>query len=466
MHLYNYLTRKVEDFAPISPPAVSLYTCGPTVYDHAHIGNLRTYVFEDLLKRTLQYLNYGVKHVMNITDIEDKVVKRAREEKVEFIKITNRYARTFKEDLNKLNILPADELPTVTGHIPEIIQLIQVLIDKQHAYLTDDGSVYFDISSFDGYGKLAQLDQQSLKAGASGRIISDEYNKEEAGDFVLWKAKSEENEPSWDSPWSKGRPGWHIECSVLSMGCLGPQIDIHAGAVDLIFPHHTNEIAQSQAATGKKFVKYWLEGEHLLIDGKKMSKSEGNYYTLRDIEEHEFDPLAFRYLALQTHYRTKLNFTWESLEGAQTSLKNLHSAVVNLQLHLRHSGGSAATDRIPDPIAPLQDDYHAQFHNALQNNLNIPQALAVTWKLIDDESVTTKDKLATLLNFDQILGLKLIDLKAPKVPQKVHDLLEKRESLRAAEDFDAADELRREIKKEGFLIEDTSKGPVLKILTK
>lgn len=460
MHLFNYLTHKTEELKPLAPPKISLYTCGPTVYDYAHIGNLRTYIFEDLLRRTLEYLGYKVEHIMNITDIEDKIVKRAREEEIEFTKITGRYTKTFKEDLAKLNILPAKRYPTVTDHIPKIIKLVQVLIDKQYAYIANDGSVYFDISSFDGYGKLARLDKQTLREGASGRILDDEYSKDEINDFVLWKAKTKKNEPSWPSPWVDGRPGWHIECSVLSMEYLGPQIDIHAGAVDLIFPHHTNEIAQSEAATGKKFVNYWLEGEHLLVDGKKMSKSKDNYYTLRDIEEKNFNPLAFRYLALQTHYRKKLNFTWEGLEAAQGAFKNLQTAVVNLHLVLKcHSGGSTATSRVQDGGA---NEYHHMFLESISDDLNIPQALAVTWQLVDDNQLDASTKLTTLLNFDRVLGLQLDQIKAPEIPQEIHSLLERRGQLRATEEFTKADNIRKKIQEKGFQIEDTPQGPILK----
>lgn len=455
MRLYNYLTREIEEFSPIEDQKVRLYACGPTVYDYAHIGNLRTYIFEDLLRRTLDYLDYDVHHVMNITDIEDKIVKRARQENIDFTKITNRFTATFKEDLTKLNILPADKFPTVTEHIPEIIQLVQTLIDKQHAYIADDGSVYFDISSFAHYGELAGLDKQTLKEGASGRVLDDEYNKNEASDFVLWKAKSKYNEPNWPSPWGKGRPGWHIECSVLSMEYLGPQLDIHAGAVDLIFPHHTNEIAQSEAASGKKFVNYWLEGEHLLIDGKKMSKSKGNYYTLRDIEEKGFDPLAFRYLTLQTHYRKKLNFTWEALEAAQTALFNLRTKLKNWKLEI---GNSSSTEETTN-----SEEFTDKFKESISSDLNIPQALATTWNLIDDQNIDPATKLTTLLNFDHVLGLKLTDLKPPQIPQKVRGLLKKREAYRKKGQFDKADDIREKIEEKGFTIKDTPQGPKLQI---
>lgn len=452
MELYNYLTRTVEKFEPRHPPKVSLYTCGPTVYDYAHIGNLRTYIFEDLLRRTLEYNGYDVRHIMNITDIEDKIVKRALGEGVNFNEITQRFTATFREDLKKLNLLAAHKYPTVTGHIHEIVELIGVLLEKSYAYVADDGSVYFDISRFDRYGELARLDQQSLKEGASGRVFSDEYSKDQVNDFVLWKAQTEENEPSWDSPWGKGRPGWHIECSVLAMEYLGEQIDIHAGAVDLIFPHHTNEIAQSEAATGKKFVNYWIEGEHLLVDGQKMSKSLGNYYTLRDIEKRGHDPLAFRYLMLQTHYRKKLNFTWESLEAAEKGLENLKPKILSLKSATTQSVSSYATN---EPSVT----YLEQFRKAIESDLNFPQALAAIWELVDNAAIDATTKLATILDFDRVLGLKLDQTDIPDIPDEIQALLEKREEFRQNKKFDQADALRKEIEKKGYTIEDTTKGP-------
>lgn len=454
MRLYNYLTRKIEEFTPLSPPRVSLYTCGPTVYDFAHIGNLRTYIFEDLLRRTLEYAGYRVKHIMNITDIEDKIVKKSRAEGVEFTKITRRFTKAFREDLRKLNLLPAEHYPTVTEHIPQIIQLIQTLLAKKHAYVAKDGSVYFDISSFHNYGELAQLDKQTLKKGASGRILADEYAKEEVSDFVLWKAKTQPDEPSWPSPWGEGRPGWHIECSVLAMEYLGPQIDIHAGAIDLIFPHHTNEIAQSEAATGKKFVNFWVEGEHLLVEGKKMSKSLGNFYTLREIEERDFDPLAFRYLVLQTHYRKKLNFSWEALASAQQALLNLQNHVINWKLQLPELSSSGFS---------LSGKYHHQFKKSLFDDLNLPQALATVWNLVEDENLSPGTRLATLKDFDRVLGLRLDKLTPPTVPQEIFNLLEERENLRKAGKFNQADAIRKKIEERGFRVADTPSGPRLTV---
>ncbi len=463
MRLYNYLTRTVEDFTPVKSNHVTFYTCGPTVYDFAHIGNLRTYIFEDLLKRTLIYLGYKVQHVMNITDIEDKIIQRAADEKVVFTEITHRYEKAFKKDLEKLNIHPASSYPTVTDHIKEIIRLIKLLLDKGFAYQADDGTVYFDISRFKGYGKLAQIDRQTLKVGASNRISNDEYNKDEVADFALWKKANAGDPVSWDAPWGKGRPGWHIECSTLSLRYLtsffnneqSQPLDIHAGAVDLLFPHHTNEVAQSEAATGSKFVNYWVEGEHLLVNGEKMSKSLGNYYTLRDVENHGYDPLTFRYLVLLTHYRKKLNFTWTSLQGAKNTLERLYREVGNWKMLMLP----------PQRILHTQPSnlYRSRFIKAISNDLNLPQALAVTWQLVDDKTIGNATKLATILAFDKVFGLKLGNIQAPKIPNEISELLEKRKQLRRMEKFKEADQIRKTIEDKGFTIEDTQQGPQLRI---
>ena len=320
VRLYNFLTRKKEVFRPLRKDWVGLYTCGPTVYNYAHIGNLRTYIFEDVLRRTMEYAGYKIKHVMNITDVDDKTIRDSSAAGESLKKFTEFYTKEFFKDLKSLNILPALEYPLATKHIPLMIKLIEKLLEKRLAYKIG-GSVYFDVSKFKYYGKLSRLKKRDLKIGA--RVDTDEYAKKSGEDFVLWKAKKE-SEPFWDSPFGKGRPGWHIECSAMSMKYLGASFDIHAGGVDLLFPHHENEIAQSQGATGKKFAKYFLEGEHLLVDGKRMAKSAGNFFTLRGLEKKGFNPSAFRYLTLSAHYRSQLNFTWESLRAAENSLKRIY----------------------------------------------------------------------------------------------------------------------------------------------
>ncbi|MDO8498649.1 MAG: cysteine--tRNA ligase [bacterium] len=438
--LFNTLTRKVEDFKPLNPPKVGMYTCGPTVYDFAHIGNLRTYLFEDLLQRTLEADGFQVKRVMNITDIEDKIIKKAKEKGVEIKEITEPFTEAFWEDLNKLNIKPADVYPKATEHIGQMIKYIEALIKNGLAYMEKDGSVYFDISKFPEYGKLSQLDKREIKVGA--RVAVDEYEKENAQDFALWKSVGPD-EVGYNSPWGKGRPGWHIECSVMSQEYLGETFDLHGGAVDLIFPHHENEIAQSEGKTGKKFVKFFVEGEHLLVNGQKMAKSLGNFFTLRDIEQEGFDPMALRYLVLTAHYRDKLNFTWESLEAASNALNNLREEV-----------------RSWDQPKIGCAEYEQRFMEAVDNDLNVPQALAVMWELVRSDYPTSA-KAESLLKFDKILGLKLDEYlgKPLEVPEKVQKLVEEREKARSRKDFKKSDELRDQIKKLGYEVEDTSQGP-------
>ncbi|MEK9209470.1 MAG: cysteine--tRNA ligase, partial [Patescibacteria group bacterium] len=326
LKLFNYLTKKKEIFRPLKAGKVGLYTCGPTVYDTAHLGNLRTYIFEDVLRRTLKANGLKVKQVMNITDVEDKIIKKMREEKKRLKEITEPNIKIFFQDLKKLNIEKAEVYPKATEHIQEIIKLIAVLLKKGLAYKAEDDSIYFKISKFKNYGQLSGLKSKDVgRPYNDGRRISEDEYKKEAADFALWKARPAKagREPSWPSPFGPGRPGWHIECSAMSMKYLGKTFDIHAGAIDLLFPHHENEIAQSQAATGKKFVNFWLEGEHLLVSGQKMAKSLKNFLTLKDIEKKGFDPLVFRYLVLTSHYRKKLNFTWNSLKAGQNALDKL-----------------------------------------------------------------------------------------------------------------------------------------------
>jgi len=440
MRLYNTLTRKIEDFTPLNPPKVGMYTCGPTVYDFAHIGNLRTYIFEDILQRVLESQSYEVMRVMNITDIDDKIIKKAKDSNVPISEITEPFTKAFFADLNKLNIKHANIFPKATEHVGKMIKYIEVLIEKGLAYVEEDGSVYFDISKFPSYGQLSQLDKREIKVGV--RVRADEYTKENVQDFALWKAVGP-SEVGYDSPWGKGRPGWHIECSVMSQEYLGETFDIHGGAVDLIFPHHENEIAQSEGKTGKKFVNFFLEAEHLLVNNQKMAKSLGNFFTLRDVEERSFDVLAFRYLSLTAHYRDKLNFTWESLQSAQNALNNLREDIRSWE---------------QPKIGCAQ--YEQDFTEAINNDLNTPQALAVLWELVKSDYPTSV-KAKSILEMDKILGLKLDEYLGKKIeiPEEVQKLVNKREQARKAGDFKASDKLRHQITKLGFEIEDTSSGP-------
>lgn len=443
LKFFNYLGRQIQDFTPLIPGQVEMYTCGPTVYDFVHLGNWRTFTFEDLLKRTLRYAGFKVKQVMNITDVDDKIIKRAASENTNLKSLTKHYTELFFQDRDKLNILPADVYPQATDHIPQMISLIEKLIAKGLAY-ESEGSVYYAIKNFSDYGKLSQLKFTEQKS--ENKTDQDEYVKDSASDFALWKA-SKEGEPKWDSPWGPGRPGWHIECSAMSMEHLHPTFDIHAGGIDLLFPHHENEIAQSEGATGQPFAKYWLEGEHLMMAGEKMSKSLGNIFTLKTIEEKNFSPLALRYLFLTAHYRQTLNFTWESLGAAQNALSKLENLM---------------RDWLDIPAGKILEDYQKKFTENLENDLSLPQALATMWEMVNDSTLLSADKKATLLNFDQVLGLSLDKIKPTVIPAEVETLLISREKARAENDFAKADELRAEIMNLGFVIEDSPTGPKLR----
>jgi cysteinyl-tRNA synthetase len=390
--IYNSLTKKEEEFVPIDASQVSLYTCGPTVYNYPHIGNYRAYIFADLLKRTLSYNNYNVKHVMNLTDIDDKTIRDSQKASKSLKEFTEFYTEEFFKDRDMLNILPADVYPKATDYIDEMVAIIETLLEKGFAYKSEDGSVYFDIAKDKEYGKLSHLDMESLKSNASGRIKSDEYEKDNVQDFALWKAYDEaDGDVFWETSLGKGRPGWHIECSAMSMKNLGEHIDIHTGGRDNMFPHHENEIAQSECATGHKFVNIWMHNEWLLVDGKKMAKSANNFYTLRDVVEKGYDPLAFRYLNLLNHYKTPLNFTWEGLDAAATALTKLHKTFQNFG----------------EVVGEPDINYVASFNEAINKDLGIPKALGIAWKMFKDKSVSNENKKATLLAFDKVLGLGL-----------------------------------------------------------
>lgn len=448
LKFYNYLTRKTEDFTSIGK-IVGLYTCGPTVYDYVHIGNWRTFVFEDVLKRVLTFGGYKVKHVMNLTDIDDKIIKKVEEQKTDIATHTNKYADAFMVDLVKLNIIPADVYPRARDpkYIAAMISLIGKIIDRGVGYVKD-GSVYFSIAKFKGYGKLSGTNIKGVKAGA--RVDVDEYDKENPQDFVLWKKSSvaaKDHGEAFDSPWGVGRPGWHIECSAMSTLELGDTIDIHTGGVDLLFPHHENEIAQSEAATGKKFVNVWMEGEHLLVNGEKMAKRLGNIYTIDDVVKKAmpagrqgFDPLALRYLFLTAHYRSKLNFTWDSLQSAQNALNNLRTDV--------------ATWDAPK-IGCAQ--YEVDFKKAVSDDLDMPKAIAIMWNLVRDDCPSSA-KHQSILVMDEVLGLGLADVKKAELPKSAKELIEKREKLRKEGKFEESDKMRDELASMGVEIEDTKEG--------
>ena len=462
IRFFNSLGRKVETFQPLENGLVKLYTCGPTLYNHVHIGNHRTFLFEDLLRRALKFLGYEVLHVMNLTDVDDKTIRDAEAAGLSLNDFTAIYAESFFSDLDTLHVERAEHYPRATDHFAEMIEIIETLIAKEHAYVADDGSVFFRIATDPDYGRLSGIDLDNVRRG--DRVASDEYEKEDVRDFVLWKAAKPE-EPSWDSPWGKGRPGWHIECSAMAMKILGESFDIHCGGVDNKFPHHENEIAQSECASGKTFVHTWLHSEHLIVDGQKMSKSLGNQYTLKDLLERGCDPRALRYLFLSTHYRQKLNFTFESLDAAGGALRR----VDEMRFRLAHAD-EQGEGRIDDLAASL----HSGFATALADDLNVSAALAELFgfvrevnKRIADNALGQGDKArvnAALARVDEVLGV--LDKDAWATPQdtdglsdaRVDALLEERQAARKNRDFARADEIRDELVAAKILIEDTPQG--------
>lgn len=461
IRFFNTLSGKVETFTPITPDEAKLYTCGPTVYDYAHIGNFRAYVFEDLLKRFFVFLGFKVTHVMNITDVDDKTIKGAKAEGKTLDEYTRKYIDAFFEDIDLLNISRADFYPRATEHIQEMAALVKGLQEKGHAY-EKEGSIYFSISKFPEYGALSKINLAELKPGK--RVEADEYEKESAQDFALWKQKKE-GEPFWETEIGAGRPGWHIECSAMSMKYLGQTFDIHCGGVDNIFPHHENEIAQSEAYTGKKFVRYWLHLHHLIVDGEKMSKSKGNQYTLRDLLEKNIDPLDLRFLLLSTHYRRLLNFTFEALTQAHLSRQRIQDFVYEL-------GHRTFKDGENGEISKLVEETRKKFIEGLSNDLNISLSLSALFELIRKANILiTQDKagkkdaqkLASLLSsLDRILAI-LPRMEEEELAPEVMKKIEEREKARRLKRFDVADRIREELLKKGIILEDTPEGVRWKI---
>jgi len=458
LKFFNTLKRKKEEFVPLKPPVVGLYTCGPTVYNYPHIGNYRAYIFGDLLKRYLTFKGFQVQHIMNITDVEDKIIRDSQKAKKSLKEFTQFYENVFFEDLETLNIIHATQYTRATEHVKEMIALIERLLDKKIAYKAEDG-VYYDIRKFKNYGKLARIKIGKLEAGASGRVKADEYAKEHAQDFALWKFwTAEDGDIAWEAPFGKGRPGWHIECSAMSMKYLGEQFDIHTGGVDLIFPHHQNEIAQSEGATKKQFVKYWMHNEWLLVDGKKMAKSAGNFYTLRDILDKGYSPPAIRYLYLGTHYRQKFNFTFAGLDAAKQAVQRIQDCYDNLAL--------AAGPKHNPKIHTRIEELNAHFTNALDNDLDTPPALAALFEFIKDANVWSANnglskedgqKLREAMEgVDKILGI--LKTKKEKLSKDLQKLVGEREEARTAKNWKKADELRAKLKEKGIILEDLPQG--------
>lgn len=464
MKLYNTETRTKETVRPRHGNLLRMYTCGPTIYNFAHIGNFRTYVFEDLLRRVLKFLGFNVEQAMNLTDIDDKTIRGAIENNVPLKTFTDPYKVAFFEDLKAMNIEPVEHYPEATAYIGDMIELIQTLLDKGIAYKSPSGSIYYAIRKFPTYGRLSHFCLDELKENASGDNDADEYGKESIADFVLWKAYDpcRDGKIFWESPFGPGRPGWHIECSAMAMKLLGPSLDIHCGGVDNMFPHHENEIAQSEGCTGCKFVTHWLHAEHLLVGNKKMSKSLGNFYTVRDIFKLGYTGPELRYLLLSTHYRTQLNFTLPGLDAARASLQRLEDLI--LRLRAPQTGSPA---HIPD----LLQKADTRFKEALADDLNISVALAVLFDLVRDlnaysdagkmDAAGAKASLALLESWDKVLGVLPLHKQEP-IPADLLHMLEKRETARKTKNFALSDQMRDEILARGYLIEDTPTGARLK----
>ena len=462
-HFFNTLGRRLEPLEPLKSGAVRIYTCGPTVYDRAHIGNLRTFLFEDLLNRSLQFMGYEVTQVMNLTDVDDRTIQRSQDTGKSLEEVTAPVTAAFFSDLDALGIQRAEHYPRATEHIPEMIELIERLIAAGYAY-ESEGSIFFRIVEDEDYGRLSGFDLGQVRQGE--RVVADDYDKEDVRDFVLWKA-AKPGEPAWDSPWGSGRPGWHIECSAMSMKYLGESFDIHCGGVDNIFPHHENEIAQSESATGKPFVHTWIHAEHLIVDGQKMSKSLGNFYTLGDLVEQGAEPRAIRYLMLSVHYRDKLNFTLEALDAATGALKRLDEMRFRLD-HSSESGQGEST------LVPASDEMVDAFETALCNDLNLSEALAAVFGLvrevntaIDRGALVPGDKehvTGALARIDEVINV--LDPEAWRsgvgtdglTDEAIDALIAEREQARADREWGRADEIRDQLQAGGIVLEDARDG--------
>ncbi len=465
MKIYNTLTGQIENFQPVSTSTTTLYTCGPTVYDYSHIGHVRTYINSDILKRTLIALNHNVNHVMNITDVghltgdsdegDDKLEKGAKKTGRTVWEVAQYYADYFFSAMNRVNILPANTISRATDHIPDMIELIKKIEARGYTYETKE-ALYFDITKYDKYGQLSKQNLSDKIKGARGEVVVDN-NKKHPADFALWfkrVGRFSDHAMHWDSPWGDGFPGWHIECSAMSMKYLGATIDIHTGGVDHIPVHHENEIAQSESATGKTFVNYWVHYNHLLVEGKKMSKSLNNFFTLEDVIKHDISPMAIRLLFIQTHYRQEMNFTWEAAKAAQAAYNKLRVRINELR---QQSSRLMLSQEKMHSI----DDYSRRFMEALENDLQTPKAVAVMWEALKS-SIPSEDKLDLISEFDQILGLGLSDAYDPSIPVEITELAESRKIAKKAKDYKKADEIRKIISNKGYEIDDTPSGYKIK----
>jgi cysteinyl-tRNA synthetase len=459
LRFFNTYSRELEEFRPLDPAGreVKMYTCGPTVYSHAHIGNFRAYIFEDLLQRHLELRGFAVHRVMNLTDVDDKTIRGSRAANLPLEQFTAPFKQAFFDDLKVLRIKAAQEFPAATDdrYVAVMIRMIGDLIGRQLAYQAEDGSVYFRIKNFRQYGHLAHFDLDQLQS--TGRVKSDEYDKEHVGDFALWKAWDEDDgEVAWESPWGRGRPGWHIECSAMATALLGDQIDLHCGGVDNIFPHHEAEIAQTEGCTGKQFVRYWLHCAHLLVEGQKMSKSLGNFLTLRDVVQKGFTGREVRYALLRVHYRAQLNFTWEGLEEARQSLSRIDDWVQRIR------------DRAAGVAAETPASSASSFEAALDDDLNISAALGFLFETIretnrgiDDGSLGAETAQGWVQRWNRINAVLALDADEQSIPEAVRALAEAREKARLAKEWQKSDELRQELSVLGWEIRDTKTGQTL-----
>lgn len=463
MKIYNTLTRKKEEFHPIEEGKVRMYVCGPTVYNLIHIGNARPMIVFDTVRRYFLSKGYDVHYVSNFTDVDDKIIKKAVEEGVSAEEISNRYIAECKKDMETLNILPATANPQATREIDGMIEMISELLKKGSAYVAEDGTVYYRTRSFSEYGKLSHKNIDDLESGHRTISVSGTSTKEDPLDFVLWKPKKE-GEPYWESPWCQGRPGWHIECSVMAKKYLGDEIDIHAGGEDLIFPHHENEIAQSEAANGCVFARYWMHNAFLQIDGIKMAKSLGNFRTVREITEH-YDPQILRFFMLSAHYRTPLNFTPESWQSATASLERIYTAADNLVFHMQNVKNSALSDEETD-LLKQTTIFEQKFDDAMEDDFNTADALAAVFEyvrfinqhLTDESSSEFASRLLdTLKQLLSICGIEPVR-KKELLPEEIEDLIRQRQDARRAKDFARADAIRDELLSKGILLEDTREG--------
>ncbi len=467
LHIYSTLSRKVVPFTPLDPSVVRMYTCGPTVYRFAHIGNLRTYLMSDILVRVLRYLSCTVYHVKNITDVghmrqemlergEDKVIAAAREARKTPEEIAGYFTEAFLRDEERMGIVPADLYPRASDHIEEMIELVSKLVSKGFTY-ERDGTIYFDVGRFSDYGKLSRNLPEQLLEGYRSEV---DHHKKNPEDFTLWKQAEPGRELKWESPWGEGFPGWHIECAAMALKYLGKEFDVHLGGIDLVFPHHENEIAQARCAVGGNFARYWVHGGHLLVNGKKMSKSAGNDYTLDDLEKRGFSPMDFRYLCLNAHYKTVMNFTMEAQEGARKA----RSRLKNQALSLFEEHGTC--DR---PHARARE-FGEEFQGALESDLNIPRALATAWKMVRSD-LGGAEKVYLLKKWDAVLGLDLfekIDRESDRDEDflKAREIAERRVRARKNKQYDEADRLRAEIKSLGYTVIDSKDGYTLEKVKK